>query len=330
MMKAMSHGRPVPNRPAPGPEAHHYFVCCVLAALAGAALAAQSRVNGDYGRRVHDGVVVALISFGASLVLCALLVAVQAARRRAGAVIAQMRANRLPPWFYLGGIAGAFTIFSQGTAVATLGVALFTIAVVAGQSASSLLVDRLGVGPAGRQPLSGFRLAGAALAIVAVLVSVSSQLHSPRSIGLIVLPAIVGVATAWHQAFNGRVRAASGSTLAPTSLNFLVGVAVLLPAFAIDVAVRGLPGRVPTPPWPAYLGGPLGVIFIAITVTVVRYIGVLLLTLASIAGQLVMAILLDVFAPEAGSHPGLNTFIGAALTIVAVAVALASAHRRRR
>jgi transporter family-2 protein len=326
MMKAMSRSQTEPRPPARRPEVHHYLINCMLAAVAGAALAVQSRINGDFGHHIDDGIVVALVSFGSSLVVCALLLALLAARGKAGALFHRIRTSGLPPWYYLGGIAGAYTIVSQGTAVAALGVAVFTIAAVAGQSMSGLFVDRLGVGPAGRQPLTAFRVAGTALALVAVVVSVSGQVHSPKSIGLIVLPALAGIGTPWHQAFNGQVRVCTDSTLAATSVNFLVGTLILLPVVGVDLAVRGLPHWTSSPPWPAYIGGPLGVAFIAINVTVVRYIGVLLLALATIAGQLVMAIILDVIAPEEGSHPGPGTYIGTALTIVAVAVA--ASHRR--
>jgi transporter family-2 protein len=323
----MSQSRSVPDQSASS-EPHHYLSGCALSAVAGIALAIQSRINGDFGHRVHDGILGALISFSSALTLCALVLAVLAVLGRAGALVDQLRANRLPPWYYLGGILGAYTIISQGEAVTPLGVAVFTIAVVTGQSIASLIVDRLGIGPAGHQPVTAFRLAGSILSIVAVIVAVSGQFHNLGAIGLIILPVLAGIGTPLHQALNGRVRAASGSTLAATLINFLVGVAILLPVFGIDVAIRGAPGDIPTPPWPAYVGGPLGVAFIAITVTVVRQIGVLLLALATIAGQLVTAIVLDLVAPEPGSHPGPATYLGAALTIVAVAIA--ASHRRRR
>ncbi|GIH12972.1 DMT family transporter [Rugosimonospora africana] len=322
----MSHSRSAPDRPNQS-EPHRYLSGCALSAVAGAVLALQSRINGDFGHRVHDGVLAALISFSSSLTLCTLILALFAVRGKAGALIRQLRANRLPPWYYLGGIAGAYTLISQGEAVTALGVAVFTIAAVSGQSIASLVIDRLGIGPSGRQPVTAFRLIGAVLSIGSVIVAVSGKFHTPEAIGLIVLPVVAGIVTPLHQALNGRVRAASHSTLAPTLINFVVGTALLLPVFGIEVAIRGAPGNIPTPPWPAYVGGPLGVTFIAITVTVVRQIGVLLLALATIAGQLVMAIILDLIAPTAGMHPGPATYVGTALTIVAVAVA--AIHRRR-
>ncbi len=126
---------------------------------------------------------------------------------------------------------------------------------------------------------------------------------------------------AWQQAVNGRVRAAADSALTATLVNFAVGTVTLLVAFAIDIAVRGWPGgHLPTEPW-LYLGGPIGIVFIAIAAAIVRFTGVLLLGLATIAGQIVGAVLLDLILPTAASHPGVNTLLGAALTMVAVLIA---------
>jgi bacterial/archaeal transporter family-2 protein len=96
---------------------------------------------------------------------------------------------------------------------------------------------------------------------------------------------------------------------------------VLLAAFAVSLALRGLPGGVlPAEPW-LYLGGPIGVTFIAVAAAVVRLTGVLLLGLATVAGQVVGAVLLDLLLPAAASRPDATTLIGAALTLVAVAIA---------
>jgi transporter family-2 protein len=49
---------------------------------------------------------------------------------------------------------------------------------------------------------------------------------------------------------------------------------------------------------------------------------VLLLGLGMIAGQVTGALLLDATVPGAAGRPGWNTMLGAALTLVAVAVAV--------
>ena len=75
------------------------------------------------------------------------------------------------------------------------------------------------------------------------------------------------------------------------------------------MAVRGRPsGRFPTEPW-LYVGGPIGIVFIALAAAIVRFTGVLLLGLATIAGQIVGAVLLDLVLPTAASHPGPATLL---------------------
>ena len=48
-----------------------------------------------------------------------------------------------------------FFVFAQSFTVGLLGVALFTVAAVTGQTLSGLLVDRIGIGPAGGNPSPG-------------------------------------------------------------------------------------------------------------------------------------------------------------------------------
>lgn len=293
-----------------------------LAAVAGTAVAVQSRINGELGVRLGDGLAAAVISFGVGLLLLiVLLPATRTGRRGLRALRAALGSGTLRPWQCLGGACGALLVFTQGATVGTLGVAVFTVAVVAGQSGSSLAVDRAGIGPGGRQPVTGARLTGAVLTVAAVVLAVGGRGLEPATLGLTVLPLIAGVAVAWQQAVNGWVRVLTDSTLTATGVNFAVGTSVLLVAFAISVVVRGAPsGGLPTQPW-LYLGGPVGVLFIAIAAAVVRLIGVLVLGLATIAGQIVGAVLLDVLLPTAASHPGPRTFLGALLTLVAVVVA---------
>ncbi|PWU46591.1 hypothetical protein DLE60_30145 [Micromonospora globispora] len=301
-----------------------------LATASGVAVAVQSRINGELGVRLADGIAAAVVSFGLGLLLLLVLVpATPGFRRGLVALRGALADGSLRPWQCLGGVCGAFLVATQGLTIGTLGVAVFTVAVVAGQSGSSLLVDRAGVGPGGRQPVTPNRLVGAVLTVVAVLLAVGDRLGDPGALVLALLPLLAGVTIAWQQAVNGRVRAASGSALAATLVNFAVGTVALLATFAVEVAVRGRPaGGLPTEPW-LYLGGAIGIVFIALAAAIVRFTGVLLLGLATIAGQIVGAVLLDLVLPTAASHPGPTTLLGAALTMVAVLVAALGPSTRR-
>ncbi|MGC4786584.1 DMT family transporter [Micromonospora sp. DT178] len=307
---------------APAPSAARRITGVGLATASGLAVAVQSRINGELGVRLADGIAAAVVSFGLGLlVLLVLVPATPGGRRGLVALRGALADGTLRPWQCLGGACGALLVAAQGLTIGTLGVAVFTVAVVAGQSGSSLAVDRAGIGPGGPQPVTGRRLAGAALTVVAVLLAVGDRLGDPGTLGLALLPLLAGVAIAWQQAVNGRVRMAAGSALTATLVNFSVGTVALLVAFAVDLALRGWPaGGAPAEPW-LYLGGPIGIVFIAIAAAIVRFTGVLLLGLATIAGQIVGAVLLDLLLPTAASRPGAVTLLGAALTLVAVGVA---------
>ncbi|MDI6521454.1 DMT family transporter [Streptomyces coelicoflavus] len=115
--------------------------------------------------------------------------------------------------------------------------------------------------------------------------------------------------------------AASGSPLAATWLNFLVGAVFLGAVWGVRTLVRETPGHpLPTSLW-VYLGGLCGVVFIGASAFLVRRIGVLLLSMASVAGQLAGSIALDFLVPSGGRSPSVLTILGALLTFAAVWVA---------
>ncbi|HLL67967.1 MAG TPA: DMT family transporter [Micromonosporaceae bacterium] len=320
-------GHPAPVHPTATPPAPprasgaRQAVGVAAAAVSGGAIAVQSRINGELGARLHDGIAAATISFLTGMALLLILVPATASGRAGLAAIrVALRRRQLRPWQCLGGVCGAFLVLTQGVTVAALGVAVFTVAMVAGQSASGLLVDRAGVGPTGKHPVTVPRLIGAGLAVVSVGISVADRLTSPRMIVLAALPAVAGLGVAWQQAVNGRVRQAAGSALPAAFVNFVAGTTTLIVVFAGNVAVRGLPsGALPTQWW-LYTGGAMGVALIAIAATVVRLTGVLLMGLAMIAGQLLCALIVEVVAPGDGTGPGGHTLLGVALTLVAVGI----------
>lgn len=271
-----------------------------------------------------------MISFGIGLLLVAAMAAVlPSGRRGVRALGAALRSGELAPWQCLGGLCGAAYVASQGVSAAALGVAVFTVSAVAGQTVSGLAVDRLGLGPAKPHAITGSRAVGAALAVVAVAVAAGGDIGGGPVLALAALPAVSGVLIAWQQAVNGRIQQASRSTLTPTLVNFTTGTTGLLVALAIDLALRG-PTRPPPSDPVLYLGGLLGVAFIAVAAAVVRHTGVLLMGLGMIAGQVSGAVVIDLIAPPDHGRPGLRTLTGAALALSAVVVATVSRGTPRR
>ncbi|HKR50014.1 MAG TPA: DMT family transporter [Pseudonocardiaceae bacterium] len=293
----------------------------------GLAVAVQARINGELGQRIDDGVVAAGLSFLSGLLLLTAAAATRSRMRHGLArVVAAVRDRRLHPSQLLGGLCGAFLVTCQGLTVAIIGVAVFTVALVAGQATTSLVVDRAGIGPGGPRGVNGRRVAGAILALAAVMLAVSDRLGAPHALWLALLPALAGVGAAWQQAVNGLVGAAAQgdgpatSGMLPAALvNFMVGTVALALVTAVDIAIRGLPEPLPTQPW-LYLGGALGVLFVGAAAAIVPITGVLLLGLGAMAGQLVGAVVLDLFLPAGDNRLTVTTLIGTALTLVAVTV----------
>ena len=290
----------------------------LLAAVAsGSLVALQQRINGELKTELGDALLAALVSFGTGLVV---VVAVVASRPAARAAVARVRSV---PWTHrLGGLGGASLVAVGAAAAPEIGVALLTVGLVAGQTSGALVVDRVGLGPSGRHALTGPRLAGAALCLVAVGVAVSGEGARDADPVLLLLVVVAGFAISAQQALNGRVRATTGDAGVATLVNFVVGTTALTLGLALHAALSGLdvgdwPG---VDRWWLYTGGPMGAAFVAVAALVVRRLGVLRLGLAVIAGQLVGALLLDLLSPVADEEVGLLTVVGVALTLVAVAV----------
>ncbi|HEX2176563.1 MAG TPA: DMT family transporter [Nocardioidaceae bacterium] len=302
--------------------------------VVGGLVAVQSHINGrlavELGAGVTGAAVAASISFGSGLLLLCLLCA-SVPRSRAGLrrIAGAVRAGRLRPWHLVGGSAGALLVAAQGLTVATIGVALFTVAVVAGQTSSAMVVDKVGVGPAGHRPVTLGRAVGAALAVIAVGLAVSERLDgaaalAPGALLLAALPMLAGGGAAWQQAVNGQVSVVGGPFPA-AAVNFLVGTAVLALFVLVALAAAGSPAA-PPPTWWLYLGGACGVVFISSAAVLVRLLGVLVFGLCAISGQVITALLVDLLVADVAI--GALTVAGALLTLLGVAIAAVRVRRR--
>lgn len=298
----------------------------VLSVLAGALLASQSRVNGALTPRLGPGAAVptAAISFCVGVLVLAAAVLVRGAHVPAGAALQQ--GPRPRAWWFSGGLAGAALVGATAAAVPSAGVALTAVSAVAGQTVGSLVVDTVGLGPAGRQPLSPGRLAAVAVAAVGLVLAELGRGGAVRP-GLLALVAVAGALTAGQAAANGRLQAATGQALVAALTSFTVGALVLVAVTAALLATGTVgPLHLP-PPRDALLfaGGLGGASYITIASTTVRVVGVLRLSLALTAGQLLAGVLLDLLLP--GAQPlRLPTVLGAGVVLLAVMVAARAAR----
>jgi transporter family-2 protein len=78
------------------------------------------------------------------------------------------------------GANGALFIVVSATAAPEVGVALLTVALVCGQMTGGVLVDRFGLTPAGRRPLTAARVAAVALTVAAVALAAAGTRGDPR------------------------------------------------------------------------------------------------------------------------------------------------------
>ena len=293
---------------------------------------AQSRSNAGLAVAVRDGLFAAVISFTSGALVLAAVVALRPSTRRALTVSLprELRARRLRWWHLVGCLGGATVVAGQGLAVPLLGVALFTVGMVAGNTGTSLLVDRAGLGPGAPRPVTARRVVAAVGATAAVGVAVSGRAESGGLVvWALVLVLVAGAFVAVQTAVNGQVAARTGDALAATTVNFAVGLAALLLALAVEHAL-GHAWTAPPAPWTApllWLGGPIGVLFIWSASVVVRPLGVLVFGLLYIAGQLTGSLVSDLLVPTPGTVLSWQLLTGVALT--GASVALAAVRRRR-
>ncbi|WP_125131449.1 DMT family transporter [Microbacterium sp. 10M-3C3] len=296
------------------------------AVLVGALTAVQARLNGSLGTAIGDGWIAGLISFASGLVVVAFIAPFVPATRAALRRLAELaRARDLAPWLLAGGAAGAFTVVAQGVTIGTTGVALFTVGVVAGQTLGGLVLDRVGYGPAGVVAVTIPRVVGAALALGGAALCAAGAATGVWA--LLVLPVLAGAGISWQQATNGRLRGRIGDPLAATLVNFAGGTLVLAIVGAAHIAVAGAPATLRADPW-LYLGGAVGVAYIALSAAIVRVTGVLLLGLGSVVGLLATSIVLDAIRPTPSAPVLPIAVAAAAIALAGVAVVVVPWRRR--
>jgi len=243
-----------------------------------------------------------------------------------------VREGKLKRWQLFGGLSGAFFVASQSSLVQVIGVAIFTVAAVAGQTSAALLVDKAGIGPAGKQPVTVARIGAAVLGIMGVLISVLGQDSAGQfAIGAVLISFAAGGFVATQPALNGQIANQTGQPAAATLVNFIVGFITLVIVYLVVQQVSPQGFNVPPMPWEnpvIWLGGPFGVLFVLTAAFMAKTLGVFLFTLTSVVGQLSGAILMEVLFPTAATNITWQLLLG--ISITGAAVVLASGKKKTK
>lgn len=288
----------------------------LLALIVGALTSIQGRANGQLGVDIHSALGAAIIS---NLIGWAILWAILLGRKadRAGfkELVRAVKEGELGWWILLAGIGGTLYVSMQSIAVPKIGVAIFTICIVGGQAMSSLLVDKIGFSTNGKQHITWRRIFTASMTLVAVTIAVYPEFGKANfNLITVLLCIFAGVVGSFQFAMNSQINHVTDRPIVTTWLNFLVGTVFIAVALGVDIAKGGSIGALPHNPW-VYIGGPCGVVFIAVAATVIKSMGVLNFVLYSVTGQLAGALLLDWLLP---THKGALTgylITGTAITL---------------
>ena len=270
-------------------------------------IALQSRANGELSHLLGNSTEAALVSFGSGLIVISLIAPFNKSIKEG---IKNLRAAVVAKQIL------------QTQVVPLIGVALYSVASIAGQTAMSLIVDRIGLTGGGKKLISKRRVTAALITVFAVIVSALDRISlASFSVLAVALAALAGALVGVQRALNGQINEYSKASFTTSLLNFFMGTSVLtLMLFALLVFQGVEIAPLPSGPWWIYTGGTIGVIYIAFTSTIVQHLGVLTFTLFSVGGTLMGSLLIDLISPTNGNTVSWYLVSGILMTYLGVVI----------
>jgi transporter family-2 protein len=304
-----------------------------LAALSGILIALQARANGELSHQLGNGLEAALVSFGSGLIIIVLISFFNPSIKEGIRNLREaVQEKKIARWKLFAGMLGGTWVAVQTHIVPLIGVAIFSVASIAGQATASLIVDRIGLTGGGKKLLSKRRVAAALITVLAVLLSVLDRLDASNlSKFAVFLGVVTGALGGIQRAMNGEINEYSHQSFTTSLLNFIMGTTFLVVLLIVMILAKRIE-LVPLPsgPWWIYTGGVIGVIYIAFSSTIVQYLGVLNFTLFSVGGQLVGSLAIDVLYPTDGVQISAYLISGIVMTYLGVIVGGVSSSRVRK
>lgn len=305
----------------------------IIAFLTATLIAFQARANGELSHLLGNPIQAAMVSFGSGLILIAIVTLVHHETKKGMRNIgAAVKAGKLQRWNLFAGMLGGTFVAIQTNTVPIIGVAIYSVASIAGQTASSLIVDATGLSGGVKQHITAKRILASFITVFAVFISAFDRLDAhDLSLFPVALAGLAGGIVGIQRALNGKINIYSGQHWATSLLNFIMGTSFLFILTLILIPV----GRykfepLPSGPWWIYLGGTVGVIYIAYSSTIVQHLGVLASTLLSVGGNLFGALLIDWLMPAQGVRVSIWLISGICLSYIGVMVGGANNQAAKR
>lgn len=278
----------------------------ILGFLAGVALPIQTSVNTRLRKKVGSPYNASLVSFVVALLFLSALLLITGQ----GLHIPLAQLLNEPAWIWIGGICGLVFLTGNILLFSKLGGVQTVVLPVLGQILMGLIIDNFGLFYSQKTPLSVFRIAGAVMVILGVVLvsmakenkTASEKLQKSESTTLWIWRAFgifAGMLSATQIAVNGYLGKVVGSPIKASAISFTVGI-IFLAIICIVLHFKNgksesFKNESAKNPWWMWIGGILGGLYILANVYLSRIVGTGMTVIILLIGSTTGGILVDHF-----------------------------------
>lgn len=278
----------------------------ILGFLAGVGLPIQTSVNTRLRKKVGSPYNASLVSFVVALLFLSALLLITGQ----GLHIPLAQLLNEPAWIWIGGICGLVFLTGNILLFSKLGGVQTVVLPVLGQILMGLIIDNFGLFYSQKTPLSVFRIAGAVMVILGVVLvsmakenkTASEKLQKSESTTLWIWRAFgifAGILSATQIAVNGYLGKVVGSPIKASAISFTVGI-IFLAIICIVLHFKNgksesFKNESAKNPWWMWIGGILGGLYILANVYLSRIVGTGMTVIILLIGSTTGGILVDHF-----------------------------------
>lgn len=278
----------------------------ILGFLAGVGLPIQTSVNTRLRKKVGSPYNASLVSFVVALLFLSALLLITGQ----GLHIPLAQLLNEPAWIWIGGICGLVFLTGNILLFSKLGGVQTVVLPVLGQILMGLIIDNFGLFYSQKTPLSVFRIAGAVMVILGVVLvsmakenkTASEKLQKSERTTLWIWRAFgifAGMLSATQIAVNGYLGKVVGSPIKASAISFTVGI-IFLAIICIVLHFKNgksesFKNESAKNPWWMWIGGILGGLYILANVYLSRIVGTGMTVIILLIGSTTGGILVDHF-----------------------------------